>query len=716
MGTVWCLHAANPLPFNVQAVRIPTAVILDGDLKEAAWNKALVIDTFIQREPHEGRPASERTAVRVVYDDDTLFIGVMCFDENPELIVANEMRRDAELKDNDYFEIVLDTFLSRRNGFYFAINPLGARRDALIRDDGSNINWDWDGIWDAEVQRTPQGWSAEIAIPFATLRFTREEEQTWGINFGRHIARKREEVYWAPILRDYGREGQYKVSYFGRMTGLRDLKPAHRFQLMPYLIGGGEKLERSESFRATGDAGLDLKARLTSNLTADVTWNTDFAQVEADQEKFNLTRFSLFFPEKRGFFLEGADIFRMGERFRRRETPTLLFFSRTIGISDDGMEVPIVGGARITGKAGPYDLGVMDLVTDRISYTEDDEQVKIEKSNYAVMRLKRDLFRKSTIGVMVLSKNSIDSSFANRAGGIDFNLAFGDNFQSGGYIAKTATTGLEDRDWSGYLDAIWENDHFQVDLSYLDVGENFNSEMGFINRTDIRKIRSNISLRPRPGILNIRKSYLYNKMIYVENHVGQVESRMVQFGNHNNFQDGSNFTLSYLRNYEFLSDPFEIKTGVFIPTGGHEFNNFSSSYESDKSRKFSFRGEIKTGKFYNGSLFQSNGSGFLKFSRRFNLEFILSRNRFDLDVSDGRFTVVIAATRIIYAFSPDLFAKAYVQWNDDERMFKSNFLVRWIYKPGANLFFIYNETREIGSQGFLQDRVVMLKVSFLFNG
>ena len=401
IGAVCCLHAAAPVARHIQAVKIPAPVVLDGDLKDEFWHRARVIDAFTQREPHEGRPASERTAVRVVYDNDTLFIGVMCFDDNPDLIVADEMRRDAELKDNDFIEIILDPFLSRRNGFYFAVNPLGARRDALIRDDGANINWDWDGIWDAEVRRTRHGWSAEIAVPFATLRFKQEEEQIWGINFGRHIARKREEVYWAPILRDYGREGQYKISYFGRMTGLRDLKPGQRFQIMPYLIGGGEKTESGEPFRGTGDVGIDLKARVTSNLTADVTWNTDFAQVEADQEKFNLTRFNLFFPEKRSFFLEGADIFRMGERFRKRETPTLLFFSRSIGLSDDGVEIPIVGGARVTGKVGPYDLGVMDLVTDRAAYTEDEERIQIEKSNYAVMRLKRDLFRKSTIGVMV---------------------------------------------------------------------------------------------------------------------------------------------------------------------------------------------------------------------------------------------------------------------------------------------------------------------------
>nr|MQY60220.1 hypothetical protein [bacterium] len=330
---------------QITALKISQPITVDGYLKETLWKRAHFVNNFIQKEPNEGAPATEPTEIRVLFDDLYLYIGVVCFDSQPEKIVANEMRRDGELQNDDYFEVFIDASHDHRNAFYFAVNPLGARRDALIRDEGSNINWNWDGIWIAKAKRTERGWTAEIAIPFYTLRFKKSKNQTWGINFGRHIARKREEIYWSPILRDYGWFGKYKVSYCGHLQGLENLNKGNRIQLMPYLIGGGIQEEEEDSLSRSGDLGLDLKYRLTSNLTADMTVNTDFAQVEADQEQFNMTRFSLFFPEKRGFFLEGADIFRVGERYRAYEPPsTLLFFSRTIGLSEDGREIPVIGG------------------------------------------------------------------------------------------------------------------------------------------------------------------------------------------------------------------------------------------------------------------------------------------------------------------------------------------------------------------------------------
>lgn len=710
------MRALEPA-FEIQAREISSAIRLDGLLDEPAWSTASRVDRFLQREPLEGEPASERTEVRIIHDKDCLYIGVFCFDSEPKGIVATEMRRDAELKNNDYFEVVLDTFLSRRNGFYFAVNPLGARRDALIRDDGSNVNWDWDGIWEACVRISDQGWAAELAIPFRTLRFPKLTDQTWGVNFGRHIARKREEIFWTPILRDYGREGNFRISYLGRLKGLSHLQPGGRYQIMPYVIGGGEQPEPNEPFKLAGDLGLDIKARITSNLTADITVNTDFAQVEADQEQFNLTRFSLFLPEKRRFFLEGADIFRMGERFRMHETPAaIMFFSRTIGLSEDGREVPILAGARVTGKTGAYDLGVMNILTDRTAYTVDEERVEIERSNTSVFRLKRDFLQKSSFGAMLLSKDSLDSSSYNRGAGLDFNLAVGRYIKCSGFAGKTFTPGLRDRDWAAYFDFIWESDLLNVDLSYLDIGENFNTEMGFVNRTDIRKMRSNISIRPRPGILGIRKSYFYNKIIYIEDHAGRLESRMVSFGNYNKFQNGAMLMVSYERSFEFLEETFEISDDVVIPSGKHAFAQFGGRLESDMSRKYAVSAEGKTGDFYNGRLFHLNGRGYLKFSRRLNLEVVYGRDRFNLPVPGGVFTAHILAGRLVYSFSPDLFAKAYVQWNSEEGLFKSNFLIRWIYKPGANLYFIYNETREVGQTSFLQDRVVLLKVSFLFGG
>jgi len=701
---------------QIQALRIYQAIEVNGQLDEPFWKEAQFTNEFTQREPDEGQPSTEQTEVRILYDDENLYIGLFCFDSQPDEIVANEMRRDADLRNNDYFQIMIDSFHDHRNAFYFLINPLGARRDAQIRDDGSNINWDWDGIWIARVKRTDKGWTAEIAIPFYTLRFSKSQVQTWGINFGRHIARKREESYWTPILRDYGWFGQYKVSVCGHLVGLNNLSQGKRVHLMPYIIGGGVQEDEDDSFSRSGDIGIDLKYRLTSNLTLDVTVNTDFAQVEADQEQFNLTRFSLFFPEKRGFFLEGADIFRFGERYRELEPPsTLLFFSRTIGLSEDSEEIPIIGGVRITGKTGKYSLGILNILTNSISYESDEEQVYIGKANSSVFRVKRDIFQKSTIGVMLLSKDLIDGSYYNRGAGFDFNLSFGTSLKMGGFVAKTFTPDLEGKDWAANLDFIWESDFFIADASYTDIGENFNAELGFVTRTDIRKYRCNLGIGPRPNILNIRQIFFFDNFAYIENHSGQLESRNNLIGIFNLFQNGGNLVLAYMQNYEYLSEDFEIRENVFILPGAYKFDMFFGWFESDKTKNIAFKTEVNLGEFYNGHLFRVNANGFLKLSKNFNLEFIYNRNQFDLPVEGGKFTTNIAATRIIYSFTPDLFAKAFLQWNDDEELFITNFLIRWIYKPGADVYLIYNETRKLGAEGYIQDRALMFKVSFLFN-
>jgi hypothetical protein len=701
---------------EIRAVRTAKPITVDGNLDDPAWQRAEVIDRLIQKEPQDGETITEPTEIRILYDDEYLYIGVVCNDSQPDGIVASEMRRDAPLQDNDYFEIYLDTYHDHRNATYFMTNPLGARRDALIRDEGSRINWDWDGLWYSKTQRDERGWTVEIAIPFYTLRFEAAEKQTWGINFGRHIARKREEAYWAPIFRDLGYFGKYKISFFGNLTGLEDLKEGKRLHIMPYVIGGGIQEEDENSLSPSGDLGLDLKYRLTSNITADVTINTDFAQVEADLEQFNLTRFSLFFPEKRGFFLEGADLFYVGELFDPFEPPGMRFFySRTIGLSEDGEEIPVMGGFRVTGKTGSYSLGILDMLTDRVSYTVDDEDVHIERTNHAVFRLKKDFLEKSTIGAMFLSGDSLDSTHYNRGAVFDINLAFGQSFRAEGFLGKTSSPDLEGKDWAGNLDMNYNSDFFVGRLAYTDIGENFNSEMGYVPRVDMKKFRANFGIGPRPKILNLRQSFFFVDLIYIENHAGQLESRSQSLGTFNIFQNGSNLYLGYVQSYEYLEDPFEIKEDVFIPEGIHRFNFLSGLFHSDRSKKISIRATTYLGEFYNGNLYRINASGFLKFSKHLNIEFIYDYNNFDLPVNGGHFSTNIAATRVIYSFTPDLYAKAYLQYNDDEGVFRSNFLIRWIYKPGANIYFIYNETREVGDRMFLQDRVVMIKMTFLFN-
>jgi hypothetical protein len=699
------------------AVRTGSPPRIDGRLDEAAWKTAPAADAFLQNEPLDGRPASEPTEVRILFDDENIYFGVRCFDSDPTRLVATEMRRDASLESDDLFEILIDTYHDSRNAFYFATNPLGAEFDAMIRDEGASNNKDWDGIWLCRTTRDAAGWTIEMAVPLRTLRFGSDPRPIWGINFGRRIARKKETAFWSPVSRDLGFMGKYRVSFFGHLGGLENLRQGEKLQIMPSLLAGGSRPDEGEPMAAKLEAGLDLKYRLTSNMTADLTVNTDFAQVEADQEKFNLTRFDLFYPEKREFFLEGADIFRFGERFQEMEPPsTLLFFSRTIGLDGNGREVPILGGVKMTGKAGRFDVGAMSILTDRLSYLEDGEPFSSARMSSSIVRIKKDIFEKSSIGIIGVSRDPLGGGGDyNRSFGADFSLAFGANFQAAGFLARTDTPGLKGDDGAGHVNLFWNSDFVSADASYTDIGENFNAEMGFVPRTDVRKLRWNIMLAPRPRWLGLRQTFLMNNFTRYENHAGVLESRSNMVGAFNLFQNGTELFFGYADSFERLDEPFEIEEGVFIPAGNHAYGMFVTMFNSDRTRPVSVETEVDAGGFYNGRLFSLRAQGSIKAARGLSLELIYSRNAFDLPVPGGRFAVNIGAARVVYAFSPDLFAKAYLQWNDSEELFRGNVLLRWIYKPGASLFLIYNEARLIGAAGAVKDRTIMLKASFLFN-
>jgi hypothetical protein len=338
---------------------------LDGRLNEPLWARAARVQGFTQREPRGGEAATLSTEVLVFYTARTLYVGAILRDAEPLRIVSSEYLRDASLDANDSFEVFLDTFRDRRNSFYFATNAAGAQRDGLVRNEGEALSWEWDGVWHVASARDDHGWSTEIAIPFATLRFDPRAGESWGVNFGRLVSRTREESYWAPIDRDWGFNGKWRVSAFGELRGLRDVRPGGRLPLKPFFLGGVAR-DYEEATRAgwMGEVGLDAKIALTPTLVTDLTWNTDFAQVESDQQQVNLTRFPLFFPEKREFFLENAGLFQIGERSAPFEPPgTLLFFSRRIGLTDDGDLVPLIGGVRLTGRAAGYEIGALDIVS-----------------------------------------------------------------------------------------------------------------------------------------------------------------------------------------------------------------------------------------------------------------------------------------------------------------------------------------------------------------
>jgi len=403
---------------------------IDGVLDEASWATVQVIDTFVQQEPQEGQPASDRTEVRVLYDEGHLFIGIRAFASLA--VSATEMRRDADrLFDEDNFQVILDTFHDSRNGYMFVTTPLGAKLEQQIFDEGegggrggtANINRNWDGVWDAAAKIVSDGWTAEIEIPFSTVRFVPSDAQAWGVNFQRHIRRKNETVLWSPIPKAYTLT---RVSMAGEMQGLSGISRGLDLRLKPFLVGGVHDVQTSRNSRATDpirDIGLDARYGLTAGLNMDVTINTDFAQVEVDEQQVNLTRFGLFYPEKRDFFLENSNFFTMGtgSAFTSTQVQTDLFFSRRIGLSDSGTPIPIEGGVRVAGKSGRNNIGVLDIQTDDF-FTRPGE-------NFFVGRYSRDILKRSRVGAVFINKDSVGGAHFNRTMGVDANLAPSANMQ-----------------------------------------------------------------------------------------------------------------------------------------------------------------------------------------------------------------------------------------------------------------------------------------------
>jgi hypothetical protein len=706
-------------PPSLHVVRVEGGIRIDGQLDEKAWEKAAVIDRFIQREPQEGRPCSERTEVRILYDERNLYIAFRCWDSDIRNVVANEMRRDISLLDNDCIEIYLDTYHDHRTAFYFSTNPLGAQRDGIITANLSDEeqNWDWNGVWDNASSIDGAGWTAEIAIPFQTLRFQSGEGTIWGINLARVIPRKREEAYWSPISRDFGWTGKYRVEVYGHLIGLGELMQPGDLEVKPFaLVGTQRDFEEGGPVERKLMGGIDAKYHLTPNLTVDLSWNTDFAQVEADQEQTNLTRFELFYPEKRDFFLEGAAIFRFGERFYSPFLPaSVLFFSRRIGLSEDNTMIPLLGGVKITGKAGSLNVGLLNMTAERSRYTNEDDEFKVvPRTNFSVLRLRQDILANSSIGLIALNKQSLDDANFNRNVGLDATIYLTPNTQVSGFLAKTSTPNMRGRDLAAYGDFYYNDDFWTLLVTQNTVQDNFNPEMGFFPRTGIRKSELSFGISPRPKFLNIRQLALFDDFYYITNQRGELESRWNYTGFYSQFQDGSWWFAILSTNYEWLTEDFEIHDGVNIVPGDYRFTNLMSQFQSDMSKSLSATLSVNAGDFYDGTLYGYGIGANLKLGSRLTLNLQFNHN--EVKLSAGPFTTTILGARVLYTFSPKLFAKAFIQWNSDNYAVSGNFLVSFIHTPGSDLFLVYNEELSTGGKELrTNNRTVMLKFTYLFN-
>jgi len=504
----------------INAILIAGDLNVNGILNETVWGKVNFQSDFIQREPVEGIRSSEKTEVAVLYNEDHLYFGIKCYDSEPKKIVAREMRRDAIVDNDDFFELILDTYHDHRTGFYFIFNAHGSKRDAVLANESRNFNDAWDGIWKCKTQITSEGWFAEIAIPWKTLRFAEQDFSVWGINFARMIRRKNEHVHWQLVSREFGRSGILSLSEGGSLLGLSNIDIGSNIEFKPYFLGGIENDEITDfKYDYLKDIGLDAKIALSANMTLDLTANTDFAQVEADQEQVNLDRFELYYPEKREFFLEGDEILTFGgRRFRHRLPDFSLFYSRRIGIAE-GHEARILGGSKIVGKIGQYQLIAMNLLTDDVSFSEDSIETKINSTNFSVFRLRRDIFNRSNIGLMFLNKEVQNSSDYNRSFGMDVNMPLTRFFTAKGYIAGTlgptenedsVLINMNSKNLIGKIDLTYDSDLWDFSASFEDIGARFNPEMGFIRRTDYRLVNSSMGYSPRPQNSSFIRQYVYN--------------------------------------------------------------------------------------------------------------------------------------------------------------------------------------------------------------
>jgi hypothetical protein len=559
-------------------------------------------------------------------------------------------------------------------------------------------------------------WTAELGIPFSQLRFDKSDKMTWGMNVGRGVRKNNEEAIWVPVPRQYGGMAKYRLGNLGSLTGLEGIAPSRRLELLPYVLPGMSRTEENGDTDGVFDIGLDLKYGINSNLTADLTFNTDFAQVEADEEQVNLTRFSLFFPEKRPFFLEGAGLFDfgIGRTSFRRPPPLLLFYSRRIGL-EEGRAIPILTGGKITGKMGPYGVGMLNVLTNEFhDDTDPEEIVDVSRTNYSVLRLTRDLFSGSRVGLIGINKQ--DGDAYNRAGGFDFSYRPADNFDVRGLWAYTSDS--DEADGSGnawYVGSRWRNDLFRVGGSYTDIGEDFNPEVGYIRRKGMRQIRSDMRFTPWPRKFGIRRIWTGPEFDLVLNRNGDLETRSIRYSNWFELERGGRLQFGVRQTAEHLEEDFEIRDGVIIPIDEYSFTSARVGIQTDESKMLAAEFDVDFGQFYNGNRRGFDIGATFKPSGRFALESEYEFNRVNLP-GEEPFNVNVFGGRFAYSFSTQLFAKLFAQWNSNDNVVSTNFLLNYIYRPGSDFYLVFNQIYDGNGGGVnLDESTLVGKLTYWWN-
>jgi hypothetical protein len=718
------------------AVLVEQPPALDGDvLGDPAWAEIAPVGGFRQSAPDEGQAATERTEIRVVFTDDTIYFGVVCYDRDPSAIIVTDSRRDSSMNNADSFQMVLDTFSDQQNGFVFGTTPAGQEYDGQVTDEGggrslfgggggggfsrgsgSGFNLNWDGAWQVRTAISDVGWSAEFAIPFRTIRYPAREDQSWGVNFQRNIRRRNETAFWAPLPRQYN---LYRVSMAGQLSGVSaPIGFTGNLQLTPYLIG--EVLTRDAAPDrdplALGDFGADLKYSVTSGLTLDATYNTDFAQVEVDNQQINLDRFNLFFPEKRPFFLENAGVFSVnnqGPASGMNLGQTELFFSRRIGIDDAGAPVPILGGARLSGKVtDSTTVGFLNMQTETVNGIS-------QANNFTVGRLRRDLPNRSSIGGLFVNRQGTGelapANDYNRTYAVDGRWGVGQNGLIQGFIGRTETPGRDGRDHALSFSSRYDSEAWRLIGGYQENGEDFNPEVGFQRRTGgFRKLDFGVNNTTRPnGFLLFQELTPHMSFTRFWNFDDIMETSILHMHFQGEFEDSSSAGIAVDVRSEEVFDEFTV-SGIPIAPGRYDFNEITYSYNSDRSSPFSAGIRATTAGFFGGDIVTLRPSINARYGETLNLSLSYSRN--DIDLPNGSVITNLTNVSAAYNFSPRLYVQTLLQHNDSADLWALNFRVGWLQDANTGLFFVYNETEGIGDTiPTGAGRSVIVKYSYLFD-
>lgn len=694
---------------HVTALRVTGEITVDGRLDEAVWGGASQ-SGFVQAEPREGAPATEETEVWVAYDGSTLYIAARLHDSGDPIV--NDIRKDFDESNQDVFQVILDTFRDRRSGYVFQTNPQGARGDRQVANEGREVNRSWDSVWRVETRRFDGGWSLEMAIPFRSLRFDPDNDQ-WGINFGRLLRRNNELSYWAPIPRAYTFN---RLSLAGDLDGLPRAAAGRDLRFKPFALGTTVRETGGTNFSRDAEIGLDAKYGVTSGLTLDLTVNPDFAQVEADQQRVNLTQFSLFHQEKREFFLENSGLFYVGDAARNlriRLTPTpdedlLLFFSRRVGISQDGRPVPIEGGARLTGQVAGLVVGGMFMRTDA--------RGGLPGNDYGVLRVRKNVLRGSDIGAIVMMRDAVDDeSSYNRVYGVDSYIRFPGEVDWSTYYVASESPAFDDGQYAWRTSINREGNFHHIKFGAMQIGEGFTNDLGFFKRTGIRKYFMDWGVRPRPesfrafGVREIHPHITWN---YYDDLGGDIVAKRLHSGVTFFFESGGNVQLAMDNSTERIAEPFRIDSRIDpIPAGRHDWTTLVLSGATNSSRLLSGTWSLTKGGLWTGDQRTVSAGVTARPSYKLRTELNLARTSADLERPDASFTKTFWTSRTNYSFNEDMFVDALVQYDPASKRLNSNVRFNWIHSPLSDVFLVWNEQRFETGEGIRPGRSLTVKVT-----